>query len=249
MIYDNEEYDLISETETDLLLSDLPVDLIKQNISMQINNPLSTNVNYLENIIDRYREYRNEFQENEDALKQLDEQTADFYNHIIEAISGKFDISIDPNTWDNIEDLEDITNSLYRFLILRFRKNITRYLYRFISRNKKDIIKSLDPETKKRDVTSIANKKRVKNKDDVIILSNFPIVISHVLNVDIEANDFISYVSKDDNYDASIIRNNLLSGYIVGNFVPTYFEIIKDGYDSVLDEIHTDVKMKLIKKS
>lgn len=245
----DEDHELLSETETDILLSDLPVDLIKESLKFQIQNPLSTNVNYVENMVDRYRVLRAEFDGNTDAISKLDSMTIDFYEFIIEEIDEVFDLSLNTGAWDGLESAQNIALTLYSFMVLKFRKNITRYLHRFITKNKKDLISSFGPDDlKKKDVTSIAIKKKIKNKDDIQIISNLPSLISHTLNLDIDPMDFISYVAKDDNYEASIIRNLILEGNLLGNFVKPYFEIIRNEYDGVLDEIHTDVKMKLLKK-
>ena len=72
MFYINdEEYELCSDTEIDLLLVDLPIDLIKEQLKAQINNPLYTNVNYVETVVDKFRLLSEEYGDNEDAIKNI----------------------------------------------------------------------------------------------------------------------------------------------------------------------------------
>ena len=53
MFYDSEQYELITDIEADELLSQLPLDTMRENISEQIADPLYTNINYLDIIFEK----------------------------------------------------------------------------------------------------------------------------------------------------------------------------------------------------
>ena len=247
--FQEEEYEILSETETDILITDFPVELIKENIRYQINKPLSTDVNYISNVIDRYRIVKETVIDDEESLKKLNSSTMDFFNFIISQIDEKFDLGINLDMFDNLEDSMETGIALYHFLILRYRKNVTKFIHKYITKNKKFFVEQFGDEQRKKDVTSVATKKKIKNKDDALIVSNLPKIINFILTMDIEPLDFIKYIASDDNYDASIIRKLILEGNLLGNFVRDYLDIIVSDYDDVLDEIQTEVKMKLLNKS
>lgn len=248
MVYTDDDFELVSNTEIDLLLVDLPFDLIKENLRYQINNPLSSNVNYVENVIEKISFIKDEYAENDDVLENVENMTMNFFGFLIQELDNKFNLCV-------TEELEDpdtymsVGTSLYNFLILRYKKNITRFIYRFILKNKKLLVEEFESSYKKKDVTSIAIKKKIKNKDDILILSNLPSIIKFIMSLELEPLDFIKYASSDENYEANQLKNLINEGKIVGNFVSPYLSTMMYDYNDVMDEIQTDVKMKLIKKA
>lgn len=246
MFYINdEEYELCSDTEIDLLLVDLPIDLIKEQLKAQINNPLYTNVNYVETVVDKFRLLSEEYGDNEDAIKNINNFISDFFLFIIKKIDERFglDIEVDESC---LQEVMETGLVLYNYLILRYKKNITKFLYKFIMKNKKRLVEEFEGY-KKKDVTSISLKKKIKNKDDVLILSNLPYIIKYILDLDIEPLDFLNYSSGNDHYEGLYISNLIEEGNLTGNFVDKYLEVIKQDID-VLDEVLADVKLKILKK-
>jgi hypothetical protein len=247
MIFNEEEYDLCSDTEIDMLLVDLPFDLIKENLRYQINNPLATNVNYIENVIDKFRVLKEQYGDNDDAVRNINSLIVNFFGFIIQEIDSKFDLSIEVD-YNDVQETMEAGEVLYNFLILRYKKNITKFIYKFITKNKKRLVEEFQGQYKKKDVTSNSLKKKIKNKDDVLILSNLPSIIKYIMNLDIEPQDFLSYATNDELYEGTYLNNMILQGRLLGNFVEEYVNLINEDYDYVLDEIQTDVKMKLMKK-
>ena len=246
MFYINdEEYELCSDTEIDLLIADLPIDLLKEQIKAQINNPLYTNVNYIETVVDKFRLLSDEYGDNEDAMKNINNFINDFFLFIINNIDERFglDINVDESCPQEVMETGLV---LYNFLILRYKKNITRFLYKFIMKNKKRLVEEFE-SNKKKDVTSISLKKKIKNKDDVLILSNLPYIINHILDLEIEPLDFLEYSSSKNLYEGLYIITLIEEGNLIGNFVEKYLEVIKQERD-VLDEVLADVKLKILKK-
>lgn len=246
MFYINdEEYELCSDTEIDLLLVDLPIDLIKEQLKDQIVNPLYTNVNYVETVVDKFRLLSEEYGDNEDAIKNINNFISDFFLFIINEIDERFGLEIEVDE-SCLQEVIETGLVLYNYLILRYKKNIIKFLYKFIMKNKKRLVEEFEGY-KKKDVTSISLKKKIKNKDDVIILSNLPYIIKFILDLEIEPLDFLNYSSSNNYYEGLYISNLIEEGNLVGNFVDKYLEVIKQDRD-VLDEVLADVKLKILKK-
>jgi len=246
-MYDNDIYELTSDLEIDTLLSDLPFDLIRENVKEQINDPLWSNVNYINVILEKRDLLRKQYDNNSDALKSIDNQIYDFFRFIITEINDKFDLGIDVDDFETEEAIE-YGEIFYNFFILRYKKNISKFITKFIVKNKKVFVEKFENVEKKRDVTQISLKKQIKNKDDLIILSNLPEVIKFIFYLDIDNLDFIKYCCRDDLYEAIKIKDLIITARLTGNFVREYMTLIKDKYDNILDEILTEVRYKIIKK-
>jgi len=246
-MYDNDIYELTSDLEIDTLLSDLPFDLIRENVKEQINDPLWSNVNYINVILEKRDLLRKQYDNNSDALKSIDNQIYDFFRFIITEINDKFDLGIDVDDFETEEAIE-YGEIFYNFFILRYKKNISKFITKFIVKNKKVFVEKFENVEKKKDVTQISLKKQIKNKDDLIILSNLPEVIKFIFYLDIDNLDFIKYCCRDDLYEAIKIKDLIITARLTGNFVREYMTLIKDKYDNILDEILTEVRYKIIKK-
>lgn len=246
-MYDNDIYELTSDLEIDTLLSDLPFDLIRENVKEQINDPLWSNVNYINVILEKRDLLRKQYDNNSDALKSIDNQIYDFFRFIITEINDKFDLGIDVDDFETEEAIE-YGEIFYNFFILRYKKNISKFITKFIVKNKKVFVEKFENVEKKRDVTQISLKKQIKNKDELIILSNLPEVIKFIFYLDIDNLDFIKYCCRDDLYEAIKIKDLIITARLTGNFVREYMTLIKDKYDNILDEILTEVRYKIIKK-
>lgn len=247
MYLDSDNYEISSDLELDSLLSDLPIEVIKESIKEQVADPLSTNINYVNTIVEKCGVLRREFEENEDALKQINDLLEDFFRFLITEIDTKFDLTLDVSD-DAVDTLVSIGEILYSFLILRYKKNISKFIYKFIIKNKKFLVEQFEKQSKKKDVTSISLKKQIKNKDDILLISNLPNVIKYIMNLYIEPLDFLKYACDDEYYEGSILKQMILSGKLVGNFVTEYLNLIVYDNDDILDEVQTDVKLKLLKK-
>jgi hypothetical protein len=102
-----------------------------------------------------------------------------------------------------------------------------------------------DKMGKKKDVTTMNYKKQLKNRDDVIIMSNLPSIIEFVRGLDTRAEDFISLTTNDNSFEGRYIKYLMDHGLLTGDFVDTYLRIVFDENDYVLDEIQVELRMKL----
>lgn len=247
MNFQSEDYDLVSDTEIDQILTDLPMEVIQEQFRYQINNPLSTSVNLLDGVMERLVLLREEYAENEDAQANVKTLTINFFTFLIQELEQKFNITTNMDSF-GAEEYVRVGSALYNFLILRYKKNVSKFLYKYIIDNKKTIVKEFDSNLKRKDVTSIAIKKKIKNKDDATILSCLPSIIKFIMGIEIDSTEFLQYVSNGKYYEANIIRQLYDTGDLVGNFVPNYFEILTNDYDYIFDVIQTEVRSKLLNK-
>ena len=248
MYINDENFELVSDFEVDMLLSEMPIELIKENISEQIKSPLSTRTNFISVLEDSYRIIDDLTHENLDEREKLLNTIRDFFTFTLMEMDREYDLSIDLDSITSDEDLINKTTAIYSFLILRYKKNICKFLYSFIKKNRKSILEQFQDVAKKKDVTSISLKKQIKNKDVILLISNLSTIIKYILNLEIEAADFIQYCCSDDYYEGNVVLSMVQTGEISNNFVAKYLDLIIDEYDSVLDEIQTEVKLKILNK-
>lgn len=249
LFYDRQEYDLATSTEVESLMAELPFDLIKESILEQIDDPVNTSTNYVDVIIDKCELYKEEFKENEELIAELNEKLIDFFTFIMENINNKFELGLDVNEISTYSNAVEIGESIYRYFILRYTKNITRFFTKYISKNKKAICEYYtDENSQKKDVSTLAFKKQIKNAEDLCIITNLSSIIKYIIDLDITPSEFLELSAKQDNYDATIVRGLINSGRLIGDFVPSYIDLCVDSHDYILDEINTDIRLKIMKK-
>lgn len=249
LFYDRNEYDLTTSTEIESLMAELPFDLIKESIIDQINDPVNSTMNYIDVIIDKCTLYKEEYEDNEELISELNEKLTDFFIFIMENINEKFELGLDVQTIATYKNAVDIGESLYKYFILRYTKNIIKFFTKYIFKHRKEICEYYsDTTNQKKDVSTLAFKKQIKNPEDLCIITNLPSIIKYIIDLDVEPIDFINLSAGPDNYDASIVKELINSGKLIGNFVPAYIDLCVDSHDYILDELHTDIRLKIMKK-
>lgn len=248
MYIHDENFELVSDFEVDMLISEMPIDLIKENIAEQIKLPLSTRTNFISVLEDSFKMIDDLTAENPDEREKILNKIRNFFIFTLNEINATYNLGMDIDLINSDEELINKTTALYNFLILRYKKNICKFIYSFIRKNKKILLELFEGQAKKKDITSISLKKQIKNKDIIILISNLSTIIKYILNLEIEPVDFMQYACNDDYYEGGIVLDMINSQEISENFVPIYMNLILDEYDSVLDEIQSEVKLKILKK-
>ena len=128
LYYDQDNYDLSSSVETGGLLAELPFELIKESIMEQIADPMSTNINYIDTIVDKCNMYLEEYSDVEDVVNEVNEQLRDFFVTIITEIDNKFSLGLDINDISSYTNFVEIGEVIYKYFILRYKKNITKFI-------------------------------------------------------------------------------------------------------------------------
>lgn len=246
-MYDNEEFELSNDLEIDTLLAELPIELLKESIKEQVDDPLQTNVDFINVVIEKSNLLKEEFENDPDNILLINRRLEPFFEFVIHQINDKFDIGLDMDSINSGEFIE-LAEILYNFFILRYKKNISKFIYKYILKNKKFLSENFEKIDKKKDVSLITLKKTIKNKDEIVILSNLPQIINYILSLEFDPQDFLKYCCREELYEAIKIKSLILDGKMLGNFVKPYLIPIRDTYDNIVDEIQSEVKYKIFRK-
>lgn len=242
MIRDNEE---INVFDVERILGDLPLELIKENITTQVDDPLTYESDYCTEVYEAFAQAENEFGHIETYKQELLEQIDMFNLFLIDHLDKKFMLGIDLNSISDYE-AKDMAKNCYNFFIVNLRENIKNFIFNYIVNNKMSLSMLFDEEYKRKDVTTINMKKKFKNKEDVLILSNLLDVINHILNLEFDPVDFVELCSEPEELVADYIKNATSSFIISGNFVPSVLNELKFSHNDTIDEIASSIKLELI---
>jgi hypothetical protein len=124
LFYDSENFELSTDIETNSLLAELPFQLIKETITEQINDPLSTNIDYIDIIIEKCDMFKSSYENDEDVIAELNENLHSFFAFIITKIDDKFDLGLDVNTIASSGKIVEIGQVLYRYFILSMLRTL-----------------------------------------------------------------------------------------------------------------------------
>ena len=247
MFYDNDNYELSTSTEAENLLAELPFDLLKASIIDQINDPVSTNVNYVEVIVEKCKLSKENLSNNEDALRIIDAALREFFVFVIEEINKRFDLGVDIEAISDSDEMIEIGESMYNYFILRYVKNISKFITNYILEHKKELTEYYSDKNKK-DISTLTYRKQLKDSQDLCIIINLPSIINYIISLDIDPLEFVSLSAGKNNYVASVVKGLILSNKMIGNFVDDYIGLSTDSHDYLIDQIQTDIKVKIIKK-
>lgn len=248
MYINDENYELVSDFEVDMLLSEMPVELVKENIAEQIRLPLSTRTNFISVLEDSYNMIDELVEDNPDEKDKLLNKIRDFFMFTLIEMDKTYNLGIELDDIGSDEELIYKTSALYNFLILRYKKNMCKFLYSYIKKNRKTILELFQDVAKKKDITTISLKKQIKNKDVILLISNLSTIIKYILSLEISSADFIQYACDDDYYEGGIVLDMVIKGEVSEDFFTPYKNLIVDEYETVLDEIQNEVKLKILKK-
>lgn len=246
LMYDD-MYEPTSTTEIDNILADLPFDLIKENILEQIQDPLINNINYMDVIIDKCGVCKNMLEHDSDSIAQINNALESFIISVVDFIDRRFGLALDLNELASSNAIVDIGRCIYEYFILRYKKNISKYVINYIKHHKDDLVDYYSDKQKK-DVTTLSHKKHVKDPDDLVIVSNLPSIVEYIINLDITPYEFVNLSAGRSHYNASVIKGLISADRLIGDFVHKYIEASLDEHDYFIDEIQTDIKVRLISK-
>lgn len=234
---EDEQY-VVSDTEIDMVLLDIPLDLMKENIRAQIND-IHIDVNYMEIISDKIDYLKKLYGDDPETNSKINDLIMDISTYVIAEICERFDFtySLDLHPDETFE----LARAMYYCLILNYSKNIRKYLKNYILTHKKEISERYN--AKKKDVTTNNVKKKVKAREMVIIISNLPLVVRDIIELSPDVEDFFDALSY---HEAEIVNDHFYSMELGGN-LSTYFSILTDEYSHIIDYITDDLREKLIK--
>lgn len=242
MIRDNEQVNVF---DIERILGDLPLELIKENITTQITDPLTYPSNYCDEVYDAFDEAKDEVGHIDEYRAELEGERNSFTNFLLQEMETKFDLGVDTNSMYDSE-IESLVRNCYEFFVIRFRDNMNSFLLNYILSNKMTISSLFDDEYKRKDVTTMNMKKQLDSREDILILSNLPDVINYILNQDITNEDFLNLAVEDGEYVGEEIINANSSFKLAGNFVASIIDEIKFTHNDDIDEFCSNIRLDIM---
>ncbi len=239
------EYDYRpNEIESDQFLSEVSINLLKENIKAQFEDPLEyRKKDHITPFIARYQWCKDnvnvyEDEEMEDIVDLRDE----FYNFLQVMFKNYLNIGI-PNFSDfGEEQQDDLIHYTYRFFIMNIKKNFTCLMMNYINKNRESY--EID-EDRRKDVTSLSFKREVTDPIDVYILSNLHSIIEDIMAEEISVDDFFENCDDENCLETQFVSGAYDRFEIVGNFVNAYKEMIDSDF---IAEIESKIRNKILKK-
>lgn len=244
----NDDELILTEDESDEILSNLKDELILESIMEQIDNPFnntSKNTDYLELFNTRYSYLTSVYNNSTSFIDKLNVVRDNIYNEIFKRIVNKFNISYT----DNGFDINETANSLYHFFCLDYRDNIIEYLINHIMKERKSLSANLSEPQYSKTLSANALKKVIKNRDIALILANINEVIKNLIS---RENDNLEVIKSICNYDIAEVTNFHINQYFLidfsmspnADFNQIYFGILlnkEEGYSSIINDVKTKI--------
>ncbi|MDD3172131.1 MAG: hypothetical protein PHF63_00430 [Herbinix sp.] len=245
MIQDN-EYEIVTDTELNLILNELPFDVIKESIVQQFKDRLYNSPNYISIITTKCNILRNRFPENDEVSTFIDESLTEFCEYILKLFSSELGIEIDGSDF-NTKELVATTVSLYNIYIVKYNKKMIKFLYNYIKENSKSLTGVYDKP--KKDVTTVSAKKKFQNnKEAVLILSNLFEIITDIINENNDTGEVFDFMSNIGDFDFSELNDLIKRGIIVDDLVEAFYEgIRRESINSQGNVVYLEVFNKLSK--
>lgn len=233
-------------------LEELSQDLLSESIKYQIQNPFSSKTNLLQEFIDEYDETAEWLDGNDEATYTNNNIAMNFYVSVIKMIDEKFKLDIDYTTIEslNVDGLRNLTEGLYTFFIIKYEKNVAKYLTGLILDFKDTIIDNLDKDGLDTDsVSYVSYKRKLTNPKDVYIFTEINNVIQQIRTIELSVDDFMEYFN-EEKFEVAVVKYAVDNFIITGEFVKEFLEPVF-GYDvqnDDFDRIISDVLQNLFKK-
>lgn len=233
------------DLDSELFLTEVPMDLLKATIAGQFDDPLENRrTDYVQSFITKY-DFSKE-NGHEDDQYVYDDIYDDFVKFMMDIFDEKLDVSfptIDSMSDDNALELIQLT---YRFFIKNIKKNFTTLIKNHIDNDREVILSRFE---QKRDVTSMTFREEIDDEDDITILSNLGDIIHNYLNqevIDFTVDQFLEgCVGKSLCLETSFVMSKYESFVLTGNFIRKYVDMIDSTF---YYEIESSIRNHILKK-
>lgn len=233
-----------NEIESDIFLSQIPLNLMKENIKSQFKDPLEyRKKDHITTFINKYRMSKQNLDLFEDEDKDnLIELRDNFYAFMQLMFRNYLGIGI--NNFDTMDEetQDDMIHYIYRFFLINIKRNFFCLIMNYIEKNKESFI--IDEE-KRKDVTSLSFKKEIDDYD-VYILGNLNSLIHQALKDDIDVDEF--FEKCDDTVpclETEFMKKNFDNFTITGNFISNYIEMVDNEF---ISELESKIRNRILKK-
>ena len=238
------ENDFINGFDIERILGDLPIDIIKENVKTQIDDPLNFMTNHCDQVYETLDEAMDEIGHIDEYKYELNEMRDDFNSFLVLELDNRFGLGIDVENMQSYE-LEEVGRNVYEFFIVNLKDNLTNFFMNYIYSNKSYLASLFTDEYKRKDVTTTNMKKITKNKDDVVVLANIISVIYHILDLELEPEDFMDLAAEPGEYSGEMIKEYVRSFRIANNFVYNLFNEVKYTHNDIIDEVASEISLQM----
>lgn len=234
----------INAIDVERIMGDLPIEVIKENILTQIDNPLLYTTDYVDDVYETLENAKQELSHIDQYREDISEEYDKFNIFLLSNVSRRFDLGIDVEILDSHE-LDHLAYDCYLFFIVYLKENLENFLYNYIISNKEELGSMFDSEYKRKDVTTMNMKKACNDKNDILILSNLSEVINYILDIEFDATDFVELCIEPGELVGERIKEFVNNFTIPGNFVPLILDELRINHNDLIDEFVSTIRLNI----
>ena len=223
-----QQFENVNAVSTELLLDSLSLNVIKESILKQITGRIQSTTDFFTIVKNKFNTIIDDVTDGE-IVRELQDNMIEFCSELIDTIGEQFDLCLDYNH-DSLEVISTF-NSLYNFFIIDRTEIVEDFIFSYIKMYKDVILDSIGIDDKSnKDITSIANKRKNVDKNNIQILSHLNEIINFVIGADIDTKEFLNIIDDGEVTKTAII--SMVSNFVInGDFAPNYIHIIGDYSD------------------
>lgn len=232
-----------SDLEDQFFLTSVPLDILKQSIKSQFENPLEYRKNdNVQTFIDSI-EFSLENLDDEDDINEVEQNRTSFVTFMCRMMEFYLNV-----TFPNIDDMGDddqheLIHLTYRFFIRNIRKNMTNVILNYCYKNRDEILENYQI---KKTVSALSFKKEIEDDLDTTILSNLPEIITDIIQKDMDVDEFLELCVADEPVlETEFVTEKYDSFDITGNFTEKYFSMVDTNF---ISEIESKIRSRILKK-
>lgn len=227
--------------ESDQFISDTSVDILKEAIKDQFNDPIDDfKRDYVQSFINMLNFSRKN--EDEDEADEITRIYDDFIIFMTNIMMNNLGVGFATIEDEGVEEQLELIQMTYRFFIRRIKKNFRGVVLQFINENEDFILETFP---KKKDVTTM-NFEDVVSEVDLRVLSNMDDVIDVALDREYTIDEFIDACAyDDDSLETDFIKRSFDSNALTGNFVELYTGMVSD---DLKGELASKIRNSILKK-
>lgn len=233
-------------------LQELSDDLLEDGIKTQMEDPYNAHVDFLEQFAEQYLESMDEIDQDDEQYNKNKDIAWNFYQKVLEMLDKRFGLDLDVEKLGSlsIEGSKNIAEGLYTFFILKYNRNISKYIIKLIIDNEEALADALRKKDKNQENVSFSSwSRKLKDPKYVYLISHVNEVIETVRTMDVDPSDFIEYFNLEK-FEVAVVEYAIRNMIIIGDFVPFFVGIVFDGdvQNDVYDDIVGEVQHTLYKR-
>lgn len=228
--------------ETEIFLSDEPLNLIKEHIRSQFSDPMDKKFDYVGSYIEKFRVSVLNIETDDDEI-ELERLNDDFIRFMLNIFDKYLGIAFPDFDVKSNEEQHEIIHMVYRYFIINIKHNFSSFCMNYIVKHKRELAEN---QPRKKDVTSLNLKKDVIDGDDIVIVSNlFNIIEGIVFKQEYDIEFFINNSDwKEPHLETEMIEEYFENFSLVGNFYPGYRNMLSTVF---IKEIECKVRNRILK--